>query len=134
MVARRLVSSFTAVAVLFAAAWCACAQGRPLPSPSAPVAAGAHHCCDKAEDHTSVPDVPQGSGEHHCHHCRTGGSLDVPRGGPAAPGPFDVVLTLQTPQAAVPSAAGVAVPSAPSPAERDLPPPTLLNLRCALLR
>jgi hypothetical protein len=134
MVAPRLVSSFTAVAVLFAAAWCACAQGRPLPSPSGPVAAGAHHCCDKTENPTPAPAAPQGSGEQHCHHCRTSGSLDVPRGGSSAPGPFDVVLTLQTPLATVPSAAGVAVPSAPSPAERDTPPPTLLNLRCALLR
>jgi hypothetical protein len=50
------------------------------------------------------------------------------------PAPFDVVLPLQTPLTAVPSAAEVSVPSSLSPAERDTPPPTLLNLRCALLR
>jgi hypothetical protein len=134
MLKRRLVSGLTAVAVLFSAAWCACAGAHVSPGPAGPATAPGHHCCARTDGPAPAPLAPQKQGEQHCRHCGTGGSFEMPRGGPSAPVPFDVVLPLQTPVGAIYAAADVAVPAAATPAERDTPPPTLLNLRCALLR
>ena len=128
---RRTIAGLTAVVVLVSAACCACAS--PVAA-ARPVKAAAHGCCTKSKEPAPAPVAPK-QHDHHCHHCGTTGSFEMPRGGgTSAPTPFDVLLTVQTPIDGTLVPVVRATRATVIPAERDTPPPTLLDLRCALLR